>query len=440
MADVFVSYAQGDRDWVKEFATALEGEGFAVWWDPNLLPGSKFRDRISHELEGAKAVIVVWSHLSVDSDWVRDEAEDARLASKLIPVLKEPVTPPHGFRQIQTANLSQWRGRRENPEFRRVVDAVRALCRPLPGTESPPAPPPKPVVEKTVVPPAPVPAATGVIPSLWRKGVLPGALALLGVIVLIGIFVYRGAQNAQSTDTTLEPPTSTIAAPAALNSNVADAVAKADQAATDAQAKATDAAAVSDKADQAANQARQAAETAKTTTSGYANGDVGKNDQGLSTLYGGQVNAQGYYDGSGVMTWSNGERYEGDWQAGHENGLGVHTSNTGDVYSGQFLQDKEIGIGKDTWKNGDTYEGEGTNEALQGLGVYVFKSGEIKAGNFAGSDLEGFAVYTAADGSTWKGSWHAGALNGYAAKFDAHGAVTEEGLYEQGTLKQALTP
>ena len=58
---------------------------------------------------------------------MRDEAEDGRQSRKLIPVQKDPVIPPHGFRQLQTANLSQWRGRRENPEFRMLVQGIRAL-------------------------------------------------------------------------------------------------------------------------------------------------------------------------------------------------------------------------------------------------------------------------------------------------------------------------
>jgi len=95
MADIFVSYTQGDRDWVWELATALEAEGFSVWWDPNLLPGTKYRDAIRRELGEARAAIVVWSRLSVESDWVRDEAEDARQQGRLVPVLKEPVAPPH---------------------------------------------------------------------------------------------------------------------------------------------------------------------------------------------------------------------------------------------------------------------------------------------------------------------------------------------------------
>jgi hypothetical protein len=144
MSDIFVSYSQGDRDWVAQFASSLEAEGFSVWWDPNILPGSRFREIVKTELAEAHAVIVVWSHLSVSSDWVLGEADEARQLRKLIPVLRENVRPPHEFRVIQTADLSQWRGKSRNPEFRKVVSAVRNLVpSPAPAQTSPPPPTPK---------------------------------------------------------------------------------------------------------------------------------------------------------------------------------------------------------------------------------------------------------------------------------------------------------
>ena len=163
MADIFVSYAQADREWVKELATALEAEGLSVWWDPNLLPGTKFRDAIQSEMDKAKAVVVVWSRLAIESDWVRDEAEDGRQLRKLVPVLKDPVTPPHGFRQLQTANLSQWRGRRENPEFRMLVRGIRALTGESAGAGTPANPPVSPPESK--IPAEAAPAASDILPA-----------------------------------------------------------------------------------------------------------------------------------------------------------------------------------------------------------------------------------------------------------------------------------
>ena len=45
--------------------------------------------------------VVVWSQHSIQSDFVRDEAEEAQQRNILVPVLKEMVRPPAGFRQIR---------------------------------------------------------------------------------------------------------------------------------------------------------------------------------------------------------------------------------------------------------------------------------------------------------------------------------------------------
>ena len=127
MANVFISYARRDRDRVLALASALEHEGLSVWWDPNLVPGKRFRDIIARELAAADSVVVVWTAASIQSDYVQDEAEEARERGVLVPTTLEPVKPPAGFRQVQAADLSQWTGSNQHPEFRMLLSAVRTL-------------------------------------------------------------------------------------------------------------------------------------------------------------------------------------------------------------------------------------------------------------------------------------------------------------------------
>jgi hypothetical protein len=127
VANVFISYARRDRDRVVALATALEAQGLSVWWDPNLVPGRKFRHMIAEQLAAADSVVVVWTSASLESDWVQDEAEEARQRGVLIPVKMEPVQAPAGFRQVQAADLSQWTGSPEHPEFKSLIHAARSL-------------------------------------------------------------------------------------------------------------------------------------------------------------------------------------------------------------------------------------------------------------------------------------------------------------------------
>ena len=49
MADVFISYAREDRQWVEKLAEQLQAEGFSVWWDWDLLVGKRYRETIDAE-------------------------------------------------------------------------------------------------------------------------------------------------------------------------------------------------------------------------------------------------------------------------------------------------------------------------------------------------------------------------------------------------------
>jgi hypothetical protein len=121
MSDIFISYAREDRARVASVARALEGRGWLVWWDPKISAGQAFDRVIEEALANARCVVVVWSHRSVDSTWVRAEANDGLRRQRLVPVAIDDVQPPLLFRQIQTVDLSQWTGDPSDESFRRFV-------------------------------------------------------------------------------------------------------------------------------------------------------------------------------------------------------------------------------------------------------------------------------------------------------------------------------
>ncbi|HUO90633.1 MAG TPA: TIR domain-containing protein [Rhizomicrobium sp.] len=153
MADIFISYAREDREWVERLAKALQGDGFSVWWDWDLLVGKRYREAIETELSSAKVALVVWSQYSIHSDFVRDEAEEGQQRNILVPVLKEAVRPPAGFRQLQTADLATWTGAQDHVEFQRMLKGVSHLVG-RPPSGGPMADPP-PLKTDSVVAPSP---------------------------------------------------------------------------------------------------------------------------------------------------------------------------------------------------------------------------------------------------------------------------------------------
>ena len=76
MSDIFLSYDDVDRDRVRTLVGALEARGWSVWWDHRLAAGAAFSEVIERELEAAGSVIVAWTRTSVDSEWVRAEADE----------------------------------------------------------------------------------------------------------------------------------------------------------------------------------------------------------------------------------------------------------------------------------------------------------------------------------------------------------------------------
>src|SRR5262249_28423407 len=111
MADVFLSYAHQDITRAETLARLLEANGTTVWWDRRMVPGDKIHDVIDGEIEKAKAVIVLWSPISVKSDWVRGEAETAHELAKLVPIKIDECKLPINYRGIHTPEVSKGKSR-----------------------------------------------------------------------------------------------------------------------------------------------------------------------------------------------------------------------------------------------------------------------------------------------------------------------------------------
>ena len=94
MTDVFISYAREDRSIAQALARDLEGRGYRVWWDAELVGSDDFQEVILAALAKARAAVVIWSKASVKSNFVRDEARYALHYKKLVAV-KQPGRQTH---------------------------------------------------------------------------------------------------------------------------------------------------------------------------------------------------------------------------------------------------------------------------------------------------------------------------------------------------------
>lgn len=140
--DIFISYASGDRDRVKPLVDALQQQGWTVWWDRTIRPGEIFDRVIEAAMKDSRCAIVIWSHKSVESDWVRNEAHEANRRKILVPAVIDEVAIPLAFATIQYANLIGWAGGVASAQFDELARAVRVVLGSSTPTSSQSATPP----------------------------------------------------------------------------------------------------------------------------------------------------------------------------------------------------------------------------------------------------------------------------------------------------------
>jgi len=188
MSDIFISYASQDRPSAERLSIALAAEGWTVWWDRSIPPGKSFARMIEDALNGATCVVVLWSRISRDSDWVQNEARHGHHRGALIPALIEDVTPPFEFQHIQAASLMDWDGGAAHPGYRQLVSAISDVA----------GAPPKPDAEaelrspvEAIHPPAAEPPADPRKPMPKKLIWLAAAFILVLAVSGIGAVVYE---------------------------------------------------------------------------------------------------------------------------------------------------------------------------------------------------------------------------------------------------------
>jgi hypothetical protein len=136
MSDIFISYKREEQPVARKLADALEKKGWSVWWDPKIRTGEHFDDVIEKALTDARCVIVIWSRLSVESRYIKDEATYALNRDKLVPIAIEEVNLPFRFEGVQTGQLYDWDGSETYPGYQKLIaDIVKILGKPPIGVD-----------------------------------------------------------------------------------------------------------------------------------------------------------------------------------------------------------------------------------------------------------------------------------------------------------------
>lgn len=182
-------------------------------------------------------------------------------------------------------------------------------------------------------------------------------------------------------------------------------------------------------------------------------------------VYSGQRDGKGHINGNGLMTWPNGDSYDGNWKKGEMDGEGTYVYATaGFSYSGQWKKGNICGHGVFRFNNGNVMEGEWTamgtgtgyllfadgtrydgpfvNGLCQGQGTKVWSNGDRYDGNFVQGHMTGQGKITLANGETYTGNWYNDRRQGQGDAIYADGAHYEgnwfnDRFHGQGTYTSA---
>jgi outer membrane protein OmpA-like peptidoglycan-associated protein len=256
MTDVFISYKREERGRCVAIYNALVDLKLSVWFDAHIEPGTDFDREIEREVRGAGAVLVLWSELAADSDWIRAEARTGRQSERLVAARLDDCLPPLEFASVQAVDLFDRRDFQSGEGWRQIVSRIgRLVGRPglgdyvrceqdadaarwrgwiaanpgdpliekakqrLAMLEHPDAaspPPPAPAPETRNQPPAPRAAPTSAVGTnrtLWFAAA--AVLLLLGAAAIL--YRFTAADNAPAVKA--DSIASEVSAPAALSNN-----------------------------------------------------------------------------------------------------------------------------------------------------------------------------------------------------------------------------
>jgi hypothetical protein len=130
-----------------------------------------------------------------------------------------------------------------------------------------------------------------------------------------------------------------------------------------------------------------------------------------TTPYCGPLDNKGRRHGYGVLTFENGDHFEGNFQHGQREGYGILSYANGDQYRGHFHLDKRQGRGVMIYGNGNRYVGSFDRGYRNGNGVLTYADGSIYDGTFVYGYQSGFGLWYQANGDFYEGEtqrdhWH----------------------------------
>jgi outer membrane protein OmpA-like peptidoglycan-associated protein len=127
MTDVFISYKREERARCVAIYNALVDLKLSVWFDAHIEPGTSFDREIEREVRTAKTILVLWSELACDSDWIRAEARTGKQGERLVAARLDECLPPLEFASVQAVDLFDAGNFQSGEGWRQIVGRIGRL-------------------------------------------------------------------------------------------------------------------------------------------------------------------------------------------------------------------------------------------------------------------------------------------------------------------------
>jgi len=133
-----------------------------------------------------------------------------------------------------------------------------------------------------------------------------------------------------------------------------------------------------------------------------------------------------------VITFPNGDRYEGEVLNGKANGNGIAFFKNGARYEGHFRDNLQNGSGKMFYKNGVTFEGQFENDIPNGTGKSIDVNGSVTEGLYRKGKLEGLVRFQSSE-AIGELTYVSGTMNGHA-KLTYHNGDKFDGVFKDNKV------
>lgn len=128
---VFISYAQGDRDFAERLTSSLTKEGFEVWRaEDQVLPGDNLAEKVADAIKTSEAMVIVFSPETEHSASVRYEIQYAlgslRYKNRVVTIVTDKsVKPPWILTRLPIVQMNK---RDRGETARQVAELLREVA------------------------------------------------------------------------------------------------------------------------------------------------------------------------------------------------------------------------------------------------------------------------------------------------------------------------